>query len=256
MLAFALIVSLPFTASEADCTSASQCNRLGTQALNDGDFARATSLFERQIDFADTAFRDAEGTADAARLESARDIALNNAGLTALRAGDCLMARAWLDIADSQHTATQANRRQLDARCPGPAPNFERTGEFRQYVGHGAWNTVSIRPTGDETLLLDAFWMRVGRGPLSEYGPAAFGTLDEIALRVDGGGAKGVFHGNDPTVGCELTVTYGMRTIDVQVTDRPDCQIGGASAWLGGRFLRTGEPAAELDDDQGAHGDD
>lgn len=255
MLALALIFTLPLASGESDCTSTADCNRLGTEALKAGDFARANGLFEQQIDFAETALKDANDTSDTPRLESAREIAVNNAALNAMRAGNCAMAQAWLDVADGDHKATRANRRQLDARCPAPPSRFEHTGEFRQYAGHGAWNTVSIRPTGDETLELDAFWMRAGRGPLNDYGPAAFGTLERIALHVDGVIARGAFDGNDPAIECQVTVTYTGQTIDLQVTDQAMCQVGGANTWLGGAFLRTGEPAPRTDGEDTDNGD-
>lgn len=233
--------------AEPSCDSAAQCNRLGTEALQAGRHDDAMRLFERQVDYAETALKEADADADTGRLRHAREIAMNNAALTQLRAGDCLRARTWLEAADAAHKATQANRRQLDERCAGRLDGAERTGEFRQYAGHGAWNTLSIRPTGDETLRLDASWLRIGRGPLQEWGAAAIGEMEQVYLHVGESSARGLFAGNDPAVECHLLVAYLPGGIEVEHTDSPDCRLGGAGAELAGRYWRVGEehPLAE-----------
>lgn len=236
VLAFALLAG-----SESDCASAAACNALGSKALQAGDIKRAQQIFALQVDYAETAQKLAEVDADLTRLAHAREIAVNNAALAALRAGDCPRARAWLEAADPAHKATAANRRQLDARCAGQLDGLQHTGEFWQYAGHGVWNTVSIRPTGDETLRLDAFWMRIGRGPLNEWGPAAFGNLEQVYLHVDGQRARGEFEGIDPEAGCEVRVTWAPGGLDIEHTALDECRLGGAGADLHGRYWRVGE---------------
>lgn len=244
--ALALVV---LASSTSDCASTAACNRVGSEALSAGQFDVARQAFERQIDFADTALKNADDGVDAERLVAARQIALNNAGLAALRAGECLRARAWLEVADAGHKATQANRRQLLQRCAQAFAGSPQTGEFWQYVGHGAWNSISIRPTGDETLRLDAFWMRVGRGPLQEYGPAALGELKQVYLQVEGDAAQGPFEGNEPGVDCQLRLRYLPDGLEVSHTDNEHCRNGGAGAVLQGRYWHVGDAPPQSEDE-------
>lgn len=103
-----------------------------------------------------------------------------NAALTEL----CLRAHAWLQAADPRHRATIANLRQLQQRCDADLYEIVHTGEFWQYTGHGAWNSISIRQAGNESLRIDAFWMRIGRVPVQDYGPAAMRrTLERHSAR-------------------------------------------------------------------------
>lgn len=247
MLAITLLLSA-LAVTSIDCESVSACNRLGTDALKAGEFDSARALFAQQIDRAQTAVRASEDEPDRARASAALQIALNNAALAELRAGDCLRARAWLEVADADHRATQANRRQLQQRCADGLDSRVHTGEFWQYAGHGAWNSISIRETGDETLRLDAFWMRVGRGPLQDYGPAAMGELTQVFLHVDGDRATGNFEANEDAVECLLQVQWSAGGLQVQHSDTQACYTGGAGAVLSGHFWHVGAPA-ELPDD-------
>ena len=250
MLSIAVLALAAVAGSAHDCTSTAVCNHVGSAALSAGQFDAARQAFERQIDFAETALIGAADDADVERLIAARQIALNNAALTAIRAGDCLRARAWLEVADSGHKATQANRRQLLQRCAESLDARSQTGEFWQYAGHGAWNAISIRPTGDESLRLDAFWMRVGRGPLQEYGPAALGEMEQVYLQVEGDAAQGPFEGNDPAIDCQLQLRYLPDGLEVTHTDSEQCRTGGAGALLQGRYWYVGD-AAPLDESDG-----
>ena len=250
MLSIAVLALAAVAGSTHDCTSTAVCNRVGSAALSAGQLDAARQAFERQVDFADTALIGAADDADVERLIAARQIALNNAALTALRAGECLQARAWLEVADAEHKATQANRRQLLQRCAGALDAHSQTGEFWQYAGHGAWNSISIRPTGDESLRLDAFWMRVGRGPLHAFGPAALGELERVHLQVEGEAAQGPFEGNDPALDCQLQLRYLPDGLEVTHTDSEQCRTGGAGAVLQGRYWYVGD-AAPLEEDRG-----
>jgi hypothetical protein len=243
MPTLASLALLLLAGAEPSCSSVAQCNRLGSEELRAGRHDAALRLFEIQIDLAETALKAVSADADAGQLAHAREIAINNAGLAQLRAGDCLRARAWLEAADADHSATQANRRQLEKRCAGQLTGSEHTGQFWQYAGHGAWNSLSIRPTGDETLRLDASWLRVGRGPLAEWGAAAIGELDQVYLHVEGREARGVFAGNDPDSECQLHVRYVTGGIELEHTAKAECSVGGAGATLGGRYWRVGEEA-------------
>ncbi len=243
------LTSVLWPVASADCGSTAQCNRLGTEALQAGDHERAVRLFERQVDFAETALREADADADHAAFQHGREIAVNNAALAWLRADNCLRARAWLEAAGAEHKATQANRRQLDQRCQGRLSAGEHTGEFWQYAGHGAWNTISIRPTGDDVLRLDAFWMRVGRGPLHEWGPAAFGEMEQVFLHIEGDEGNGLYEALDPDTECRVRVRYTAQGLEIRHSDHPDCQVGGAGADLFGRYWRVGEEAPLPDED-------
>lgn len=233
------------TLADGQCSSSAICNRLGTAAYQAGDYALAVNHFDRQIDYAETAL---EQGADDERSQAARDLALNNAALAQLKAGECWKAKAYLDLARADARATQANRRQLQARCSDELARDATTGIYWQYAGHGLWNRVQIAPTGDETLLLDAFWMRTGLGPMDELGIKAFGELEQIALHVDGESAQGRYDGVEQPETCELRLRFLGQAIEIEVNPDPDCQIGGAGAVLGGRYVlvSTQIPDADL----------
>ena len=81
-------------AADPACGSTASCNRLGTAALAAERFTEAQALFAAQVDFAETALRNADPGQDASALRHAREIAVNNAALAALRQGQCGWARA------------------------------------------------------------------------------------------------------------------------------------------------------------------
>lgn len=243
-----LLTSLLLAGDLPTCDSVARCNRLGTEALQAGRHDDAKVLFEAQVDYAETAWKQVEDGADDRRAAHAREIPVNNAALAALRRGDCLRARAWLDVAEASHAATLANRKQLDARCAGKLDGVIHTGEFWQYAGHGAWNSITLRETGDETLHFSAFWMRAGRGPLSEYGPAAIGDIEQAFIQVDGQRGRGQFAGYDEGVTCELRIAWVPGGLEVSHTDIPECRTGGMGAELSGTFWRVGEPEPEHTD--------
>lgn len=235
------ILTLVLMSAELECTSVAGCNRIGTEALQQGRIEAARDAFVQQIDHAETALKLADTVAERQRLAHALQIALNNAALAALSAGDCRMARAWLQVADTEHKATRANDRARRQRCGESSDPVEMLGEFLQYAGHGAWNSVSIRETGDETLRLDAFWMRIGRGPLSEWGPAAIGDLSEVYLHVDGLQARGGYAGLAPEVDCEVQIRFVPAGLEIVHTAASECRMGGAGAELQGHYWRVGE---------------
>ena len=240
-----ILFALALTAApDLQCASVAECNRLGTTALQEGRIDAARDMFSRQIDLADTALEDADESTDRTRLENALAIALNNAALAELRAGNCLMARAWLDVADGAHKATVANRRQLQSRCDAEPSGMEKTGQYRQYAGHGAWNRIDIRATGDETLRLDAFWMRISRGPLDQYGLAAFGELEQVYLHLDQEQGRGQYDGLDPEIPCHVDVRFVSGGLEIAHTAVDACSIGGAGAHLHGHYWRVGEASA------------
>lgn len=244
MIASSLLLSV-LLAGGGECNSSPHCNRLGSAALNSGDVPAARALFAQQVDYAQTAVNEADEGSDGQRLLAALQIALNNAALAELRAGECLRARAWLDLADPAHRATQANRRMLGKNCNTPLDARTHTGEFWQYAGHGAWNTVSVREAGDEGLRLDAFWMRIGRAPLQDYGPAAMGELSDVPLHVEGESASGTFESHEAGVECRLQVRWLDGGLSIEHSDRQACYTGGANSVLNGRFWRVGPPSEQ-----------
>lgn len=223
---------------ESTCDSVAACNQLGTAAYKSRRYEDAKLAFGRQIDYADTAIGDlsmADQEPGSKEL-NARQLALNNAVLAHLKAGECLKARVFLRLADATHSATKANAAQLDKACGAQLKADSRTGDYWQYVGHGAFNQVTLNqgPGGD--LVLDAFWMRISRGPLDTYGPAAFGSLAEVAMEVSSDGADGLYNGNGEDELCELKLKFLGQAIEIQPQENDSCNIGGAGAYLGGRY--------------------
>ena len=250
LLLFAGLLAASASAS-ADCGSAAACNRTGTAAYQAGDFTVAAAQFDRQIDFAETDLDAASETGDSPdeALLGARDLALNNAALARIKAGECLKARAYLELARADARATQANRRALDKRCAESlARDAGPVGEYWQYAGHGQWSRLTLRETGDETLRLDAFWMRIARGPVDEYGLAAFGELEQVYLHPRQGGAVGRFDGFEPEPACEVEVRFEAQALEVAITPAAHCRTGGAGAELRGRYVLVATELADGED--------
>lgn len=245
-----LLAGLLAASATAQCDSAAACNRNGSAAYQAGDFASAAERFDRQIDFAETELDAASEMEDSPddSLLAARDLALNNTVLARIKAGECLKARAFLDLARPEAKATLANRRALEKRCGEMLANVSGPlGEYWQYAGHGQWNRLSLRETGDETLRLDAFWMRIARGPVDTYGLAAFGELQQVYLHPRDGGATGRFDGYEAEPGCELAVRFEPQALEVSITPEANCRTGGAGAELHGRYVLV---ATELPDSE------
>ena len=232
--------------ADADCSSVSECNREGTAAYQSKDSAAASAHFARQIDFAETELADTTAGADgdgdrdraAGAANAARNLAINNAALAELQAGECRKASAFLGLADAGSRATLANLRQWQKRCSDVAIPDGPIGDYWQYAGHGAWNKITLRPTGDETLSLDAFWMRISRGPLDFYGLAAFGELRDVAVFVDGARASGRYEGVSAEAECSVSFELSDESLEVRTSQQAECEVGGAGALLRGRYQR------------------
>lgn len=247
-LRFLLLVLLsPAAAAQpAACDSVARCNAVGTAAYQAGRYAEALEHFERQIDYAETAIRDhesAELSPVDAKLTQARQTALNNALLALIKADECLKARAYLSLTDAAASATRANTRLFEQRCAEAVKQSGPVGDYWQYAGHGAWNRATIRARPDGELELDAFFMRISRGPLDAYGPAAFGSHARVALRINRPTASGARasaegdyegYGEDPA--CTLRLSFTDTGFEVADQANADCHTGGAGAYFVGPY--------------------
>ncbi len=240
----AAVLALAPTLAGADstCSSVGECNREGTAAYQAKDYASASAHFARQIDFAETQLADVKSgvddDGDGRAANAARNLAINNAALAALQAAECRKASAFLELADADNRGTQANLRQWQKRCGDLAAPDGPIGDYWQYAGHGAWNKITLSPTGDETLSLDAFWMRISRGPLDVYGLAAFGELREVAVLVDGASASGRYDGISAEAECRVSFELADEWLVVRPSQHAECEVGGAGALLQGRYQR------------------
>lgn len=227
-------------AAGSECDSVARCNTAGTAAYQAGDHAVAADHFRRQIDYAETAIKAVEyedGEVTPA-LQKARETALNNALLNAVKAGRCLEARVWLRLVDGDTRAAQANFEQFDQRCPDVADTPGWQGDYWQYVGHGSFNVATLRPRADGGLDLDAFYMRISMGPLDQYGPAAFGEHYGVALAVKDGVATGQYDSYEEGVRCTITLQLGAQEFAAAYQDDDRCNTGGAGAVFGGVYQR------------------
>ena len=233
-----VLTSLLLAAEPEACASLAECNSRGTADYKAGRYAAAAQSFERQVDYADTAiellsFDDKEA---GPKEIAARELALNNVVLAYLRNGECLKARAFINLADAAGKATQVNRAQLDKTCAQQLKADSQTGDYWQYVGHGSWNNVTLNKGANGDLILDAFWMRISRGPMDDYGPAAFGSLAEVSMEVKGKTASGLYDGYEDDKLCELKLKFAGQAIEIDGQTEEACNIGGAGAYLGGRY--------------------
>jgi hypothetical protein len=239
------------------CNSVARCNSQGTSAYQAGRYAQALEHFERQIDYAETAIQDREIEDQPVepKLSQARETALNNALLALIKAGECLKARAYLSLTDASASATRANTRVFEQRCADAMQQSGPVGDYWQYAGHGAWNRATIRQRPDGSLELDAFFMRISRGPLDTYGPAAFGSHAGVALRIDqpstpGGqtSAEGDYEGYGEDPQCTLRLHFTEAGFEVADQTNTDCHIGGAGAWFVGPYLYVSSTASAPDE--------
>lgn len=240
-LLFLTTLALPAAGEtpESTCAAVAACNSIGTEAYKAGRYQDAAVAFERQVDYADTAIEllEMDDKPVGSKESNARQLALNNVVLAYLKGGECLKARVFLDLADAAHGATRANAAQLQKACASQLKTDSRTGDYWQYVGHGSFNNVTLNQGANGALIFDAFWMRISRGPLDEYGPAAFGSLAEVSLDVTGNGAKGMYDSYVEDKLCELNLTFVGQAIEIAQQTDDDCNIGGAGAYLGGRYV-------------------
>lgn len=223
---------------ESTCDSLATCNTIGTAAYKAGRHKDAAVAFERQVDYADTAIEALamEDKEAGPKENNARELALNNAVLAYMKGGECLKARVFLKLADAAHGATQANAAQLDKSCGAQLKADSHTGDYWQYVGHGSFNNVTLNQGANGDLILDAFWMRISRGPMDTYGPAAFGSLAEVSMEVTSDGAKGLYNSYVDDKLCELNLKFLGQAIEIDQQTDEECNIGGAGAYLGGRY--------------------
>ena len=171
---------LPFgafcTAAQQACTDAVSCNGVGTAAYQAGRSAEALEAFVRQLGFAE----DADDS-------KAQELALNNLMLASLKAGQNGMARAWMQRAlraGFEGEATRFNLAKVAAAVDYAALQASAEGRYLRYAGQGGWSVIEVRRQGDG-YRLQFYPIRVGRGPLDDYGPAAIG---ELSGRLEGQG--------------------------------------------------------------------
>lgn len=224
--------------AESSCDSVARCNAIGTAAYQAGRYTAAATAFDRQIDYAETAIERVENENLPAgdSLAHDREIALNNAALARIGAGECLQARTLLKLADPGHRATRANTALLERRCATGLRADSRTGDYWQYARHSFFSTLTLHPGKPGELLLDAYWVRTGRGPMDEYGPAAVGSLEQLSLDLDGDVASGLYNGLEDDQLCELKLHFVGQAVEIDYQKESGCNTGGFGAVLGGRY--------------------
>ncbi|MDH0098563.1 tetratricopeptide repeat protein [Ectopseudomonas hydrolytica] len=223
----ALLLLVATTAqADADCTSAAQCNQLGSAAYQAGRYAQAIEAFERQVR------RVEEG--DTAQLE----LALNNLILTHLRAGDPGMARAWLGVALDNHLSGPSTRLHLGkvaAALDYPALGASPVGRYLRYGGQAVWSElqISAQPGGGYRASFSP--LRAG-ARVEEYGPAAIGELEG---KLVGDGIQMTLE--DAGLGADCAVQLLREGIELRVLEvfGDGCQdYGGMGISVAGRYLK------------------
>lgn len=229
---------LPFgafcTAAQQVCTDAVSCNRVGTAAYQEGRSAEALEAFVRQLGFA-------EDASDA----KAEELALNNLMLASLKAGQSGMARAWMQRALSEGfdgAATRFNLAKVAGALDYAALQASAEGRYLRYAGQGGWSVLEVRRQGDG-YRAQFYPIRVGRGPLDDYGPAAIG---ELSGRLDGQGPYWRLQGAGLIEGCAVELL--REGLDVRVFEQfgERCQeYGGAGISVQGEYFKVTARASE-----------
>jgi hypothetical protein len=228
---YSLLVLLSFNglcvAAPQPCGSSQQCNQVGTAAYQAGQYSVAIDSFERQLRSAETA----EDTVQ-------REVALNNLMLATLKAGKPGMARAWLAVAlqvDQLGPATRHNMARIGA-VDMPALAATPEGLYLRYAGQAAWSSLEIKRGVAGSYHAEFSPIRMGRGSLEEWGPAAIG---ELAGELNGVGAY--FSLQSAGLGQACAVDLLRDGVQLQVLEvfAEGCQdYGGANISVAGRYYK------------------
>ena len=229
---------LPFgafcTAAQQACTDAVSCNGVGTAAYQAGRSAEALQAFVRQLGFAE----DADDS-------KAQELALNNLMLASLKAGQNGMARAWMQRAlraGFEGEATRFNLAKVAAAVDYAALQASAEGRYLRYAGQGGWSVIEVRRQGDG-YRLQFYPIRVGRGPLDDYGPAAIG---ELSGRLEGQGPYWTVRDTGLAEGCTLGVLRESLDLRVLEVFGERCQdYGGAGISVAGEYLKVDNRLAD-----------
>lgn len=230
-LRYSLFALLPFsalcTAAAQGCSSVAQCNQAGSAAYQAGQYAEAIDAFERQL-------RGAEIAEDTPQ----REVALNNLMLANLKAAKPGMARAWLEVALEAGMSGPATRHNLSkvAAADLQALLASPEGRYLRYAGQAAWSVLVIERAADARYRVEFSPIRVGRGSLEEWGPAAIGDLSGD---LQGAGAYFGLHDAELGQGCAVDLLRDGLRLRVLEVFAEGCQdYGGANISVAGRYYK------------------
>jgi tetratricopeptide (TPR) repeat protein len=227
----------------ADCRDVSSCNREGTALYKAGQYEAAKSVFDRQIDFAESR----EGSAD--------DIsAYNNAALAWWKSGECLAALQYVRLALSENTIDKAslfNKQKITEGCQAQLKLKDVSGEYWQYAGNSLWNTVRVRALSDG-YQVEGELLHV-TGPLVlDSGRVNVGDINARG-KIEGGVFSGYFigeNGDTEQSPQECRVQFNQLSdgaLEFYASKADACVLGGMNVGLGGRYAQVRKGTAGLE---------
>lgn len=209
---------------DADCKKIAGYAAAGQKAYNQGNYGKAREAFQDQV-----------GWSESCQLsDSAIATAYNNVALTYIKQKDFLKARAWL-LLDAKDKKSQYNLGLIKnglatlANSKGPAGK-EWQGEYWQYAGKGAWNTVGVTAkNGQYQIEFSGLYM----GMMSMYyGP----NMGEFSLSSPIKNGKAVYSDKDYGDGCQIDIQFKADSVQLTST-HSDCGFGH-NVYADGEFIK------------------
>lgn len=204
---------------KADCKKIPHYAATGQKAYQSADYDKARDAFMSQV-----------GWSESCQLSrGALATAYNNVALTYIKQKDFLKARAWLLI-DEHDKKSQYNLGLIKTELNNLYKNNSPAGEYWQYAGKGAWNTISVVPK-DRQYQISFSGLYMGMMAMY-YGPnmGEFATLSPIK---DG---KAVYQDQEYGNGCLIEMRFKADHVDLD-NKRHDCGFGH-NVYADGEFLR------------------
>lgn len=208
----------------ADCKKISSYATAGQKAYDKGDYSKARESFIEQVSWSESCQLS----------ETAIATVYNNVALTYIKQKDFLKARAWL-LLDARDKKSQYNLGLIKSELATLAKNEspagkEWQGEYWQYAGKGAWNTVGVAAkNGQYQIEFSGLYM----GMMGMYyGP----NMGEFSLSSPIKNGKAVYSNKDYGDGCQIDMLFKADSVQLTSTHN-DCGFGH-NVYADGEFIK------------------
>jgi hypothetical protein len=206
------------------CASYQKCDEAGTRALRTGDVDRAIGLFELQAGYAELADIELGHTIVGEGKEPAYPLgtlAYNNLAVANMQKGDYLKARLWCQQAlkwDRDNKAAQLNLRRVNEKLKDWKWPTSVSGLYLRYAGRGKWETFCVKQTGDSSIVVTYFGMRMGLYP--EGTPASLGDF-QATLELHNQNSTYL---GEPDFPCKVRMSFALDKVGLEQSG--DCGFG------------------------------
>lgn len=203
----------------ADCKKIASYALTGQKFYDAGSYAKARDAFIQQV-----------GWSEPCQLpDIAITTAYNNVALTFIKQKEFLRAKAWLLI-NSKDKKSQYNLSLIKNHLAKRPKHTSPVGEYWQYAGKGAWNTLRVEPKGKQyQISFSGLYMGM---MAMYYGPniGEFATLSPINNN------KAIYSNKEYGDGCLIEMRFQADRVELD-NKHNDCGFGH-NVYAGGEFLR------------------